>query len=135
MTDCIFCQIIKGEIPADKIYEDEKAVAFLDLRPSSRGHSLIVHKIHSQDFLGSSEDLLCELMPRIQKTARAILRTTGATGFNLTTNNGAAAGQVIFHLHFHIIPRYEHDGLKLFPQQDSEKISRQSLAEAIRKNL
>jgi histidine triad (HIT) family protein len=133
--DCIFCKIVAGEIPADKIYEDEKVLAFLDLRPSNKGHALVIHKTHSDDLLSSTDSILNDLMPAIKKVAAGILKATGALGFNLSANNGQAAGQVIFHLHFHIIPRFANDGLKLFPQKDSEKSARQQLAEEIKKNI
>ena len=133
--DCIFCKIAAGISPADKVYEDDKVVAFLDLRPSNKGHTLIVHRTHTNDLLSTPDDILLELMPRVKKIAAAILKTTGASGFNLSINNGFAAGQVVFHLHFHIIPRYENDGLKLFPQKDSEFATRKALAEEIRNQI
>src|SRR5690349_19863886 len=133
--DCIFCKIAAGESPADKVYEDDKVVAFLDLRPSNKGHSLVIHKTHTNDLQSTPDEILTELMPRVKKIAAAIMKTTGASGFNLSINNGYAAGQVVFHLHFHIIPRYENDGLKLFPQKDSEFSTRKALAEEIKKNL
>lgn len=135
MNDCIFCKIIAGEIPADKIYEDEKVFSILDLRPVNRGHALVMHKTHSKDFLSSSDEILADLMTRVRKIAEAIIKTTGATGFNIHINNGESAGQVVFHLHIHIIPRYSGDGLKMFPHKDSEKTARQALAEAISNNL
>jgi histidine triad (HIT) family protein len=135
MTDCIFCKIAAGEIPSDKIYEDEKVFAFLDLRPTSRGHALVIHKTHSDNFLATPDEILGELIPMVKKIAGGIMKVTGAAGFNVTTNNGPAAGQVVFHLHFHIIPRYEHDGLKLFPQHESDPATRKELAEEISKHL
>ena len=135
MEDCIFCKIISGEIPAERVYEDDKVLAFLDLKPSSKGHTLIVHKTHSQDFLSTPAEALSDLMPRIQKVATGVLKTTGASGFNLTVNNGSAAGQVVFHLHFHMIPRYQGDGLKLFTHHESERTSRQQLADQIKQNI
>ncbi len=133
--DCIFCKIANNEAPADKIFEDDKVVAFLDLRPSNKGHALVIHKDHTDDLLSTSDGIIADLMPRVKKIAASIIKTTGATGFNLSVNNGSVAGQVIFHLHFHIIPRFENDGLKLFPQKDSEFSSRKDLAAQIKKNL
>jgi histidine triad (HIT) family protein len=134
-ADCIFCKIAAGEIPAEKIYEDDKILAFLDLKPSSRGHALVIHKFHTADFASTPDGILNEIVPAVKRIAAGIMKATGAAGFNLTTNNGPAAGQVVFHLHFHIIPRYAGDGLKLFPQHESEKSKRQMLAEEIKKNL
>lgn len=134
-NDCIFCQIASGQAPADKIYEDESVVAFLDLRPSNKGHALLIHKQHTNDLLSSPDQILSELLPKARKVAAAILKATGASGFNLSINNGLAAGQIVFHLHVHIIPRYENDGLKLFPQKDSELATRKNLASEIKKNI
>lgn len=133
--NCIFCKIIDGTAPADKIYEDEKVIAFLDLRPSNKGHALVIHKNHTKDLQSTPDEILSEIMPRVKKVAAAIMKTTGASGFNMSINNGLAAGQIVFHLHIHIIPRYENDGLKLFPQKDSEFATRKALAEEISKNI
>lgn len=133
--DCIFCKIASGDVPADKVYEDDKVVAFLDLRPSNKGHTLVIHRTHTPDLPATPDGILTDLVPRVKKIATAIMKTTGASGFNLNLNNGSVAGQVIFHLHFHIIPRFENDGLKLFPQKDSEFATRKALAEEIKKNL
>lgn len=103
--DCIFCKIISGEIPTNKIYEDDKVLAFLDLRPKAPGHTLVIHKNHTADFMSTSDGILSELMPELKLIAERQMKEVGATGFNLSVNNGASAGQEIFHLHFHIIPR------------------------------
>src|SRR6185503_7985866 len=105
IEDCIFCKIVSGEIPKEKSYQDDKVIAFLDLKPKTKGHTLVIHKAHTPDFIGTSDEILAELMPRIKTIAEKILKEYNATGFNLTVNNGASAGQVISHLHFHIIPR------------------------------
>ena len=131
MSDCIFCKIIKNEIPSSKIYEDEDVFAFLDLRPSSKGHALVVPKIHSKDFLDTPDEVLSKVISKVKKVANGILAATNAAGFNLNVNTRPAAGQVIFHLHFHIIPRYENDGLHLFPQHELESKTRTELAEHI----
>ncbi len=133
MEDCIFCKIIRNEIPSDKIYEDEDIFAFLDLRPTSRGHALVVPKIHSKDFLETTDDELSKVIVKVKKIAAAVMDGTGAAGFNLTTNTRAAAGQAVFHLHFHIIPRYQNDGLPMFPHHESEPKTRAELADHIKK--
>jgi len=135
MTDCIFCKIVAGEIPADKIYEDDQVVAFLDIRPVSRGHALVVPKIHTADILSTNEAMLAAAMARVKKIAEGVVAATGAAGFNLGVNNGAAAGQVVFHLHFHIIPRFSNDGLKPWPNAESEPASRAEMAAEIKKHL
>jgi histidine triad (HIT) family protein len=133
MQDCIFCKIVSGEIPSDNIYEDDQVVAFLDIRPVSRGHALVVPKKHSADLLEADDEVLAASMARVKKIARAITKAIGAAGFNLHVNTGSAAGQVVFHLHFHIIPRFEHDGIKMWPHLDVEPTTRAQMAEEIKK--
>ncbi|MDP4001235.1 MAG: HIT family protein [bacterium] len=132
MEDCIFCKIINREIPADIVYEDEYAVAFLDIRPVSKGHTLLVPKNHSHDLLDSDDETLKNLMFVVKKVSRALLKATGAKAFNLGTNNGEDAGQDVFHLHFHLIPRYKNDQLKGWPHHESDAKDRVELAEHIR---
>jgi histidine triad (HIT) family protein len=135
MEDCIFCKIISKEIPSSVIYEDDEVISFLNLHPVSKGHSLVVPKQHSSDFLSTEPAVLAQSVQHVQKIAQAIIKATGAAGFNLTVNNGPAAGQEIFHLHFHIIPRYANDGLKPWPHLDSEPKTRDQMAEEIKKFL
>ncbi len=116
MTDCIFCKIVNGEIPSYKVYEDDYSFAFLDIHPVHPGHTLVIPKKHYEDFLEADADTLATLSEITQKIAKAVTGGVGADGCNVTTNNGRAAGQVIFHLHWHIIPRFEGDGLQLWPQ-------------------
>lgn len=133
--DCIFCKIIKKEIPSDIVYEDDSVVAFLDIKPVSRGHVLVVPKEHSSDFLSAPDEVLENLGPKVKKVAAALVKAVNAAGINISTNNGAAAGQVIFHLHFHLIPRFSNDNLPPWPHKDSEAKTRAEIAEAIKKNL
>lgn len=105
MDDCIFCKIINRELATQIVYEDDKVLAFLDHRPKAPGHTLVVHKTHTADLLDTSDELLMELMPKIKLIARKSMQENNATGFNLGVNNGSSAGQDVFHLHFHIIPR------------------------------
>lgn len=114
MSDCIFCKIIKGELPCVKVYEDAEAMAFLDIHPVNFGHTLVVPKAHYINIFDTPVDVLSKLMAATQKIAPAILKATGTSSFNLGVNNGAPAGQVIFHTHFHIMPRYEGDGYKMW---------------------
>ena len=97
--------MVSGEIPTNKVYEDEKVLAFLDLHPKTKGHTLVIHKTHSPDFVNTSDEILAEMMPRLKLIAGKVLTDHGAKGFNLVVNNGETAGQAIFHLHFHIIPQ------------------------------
>ncbi len=112
--DCIFCKIIKGEIPSRKVYEDEDMIAFLDIMPVNKGHALVVPKRHFQYIEEATDEELAALMKKIKKIAPAVLRAVGSQGYNLGINNGAVAGQLVPHLHFHIMPRFEGDGHHLF---------------------
>lgn len=136
MPDCIFCKIIIGEIPAAKIYEDEYASAFLDANPNNHGHTLVVPKTHAKNILDVSEDTLARMMPAVKKVSKAVFEGMGAAGLNITMNNERAAGQVIFHLHIHIIPRFEGDGLKVWTRKTPYKSGEmEQVAEKIKKAL
>ncbi|MFH1390896.1 MAG: HIT family protein [Candidatus Diapherotrites archaeon] len=113
MTECIFCKIGEGEIPAKKIYEDQNTIAFLDVFPAAKGHSLIIPKKHYATLLDIPEMELKEVIQIVQKIGAAVMKATQADGFNVLQNNKEAAGQVVPHLHFHIVPRFKGDGLKL----------------------
>lgn len=114
--DCLFCKIIKKEIPSAVVYEDNDTMAFLDIAPVNKGHVLVVPKIHSEDFLSTEDDVLDKVVRTAKKIGTAVVKATGAHGVNISINNGSAAGQVIFHLHAHIIPRFEEDGHKPWPK-------------------
>lgn len=134
-SDCIFCKIISKEIPADIIYEDDNILAFVDMHPVTRGHALVVPKNHSQDLISAEDADLSAAMPGLKKVAAAVVKATGAAGFNLHVNTGKVAGQAIFHTHFHIIPRYSNDGLKLWPHSEVEPRTRAQQAQEIKKFL
>ncbi len=106
----LFKKIIAGEIPCEKVYEDETAFAFLDINPVNPGHALVIPKKWSAGFLDADEDTICKLIPAIQKVAKAVKEATGADAINIIQNEGEAAGQKVFHLHFHVIPRFVGDG-------------------------
>lgn len=129
----MFCKIIAGHIPAEKIYEDENVLAFLDIHPTSKGHSLVIHKKHSENLIESDDEMLAQLLPQIKKVAGAIEHALNSDGFNVTMAKGETAGQTVFHLHFHIIPRYRNDGLKPWPHGDSEPKTREEIAAHIKK--
>ena len=115
MPDCIFCKIIKGEIPSHKVYEDKKVFAFLDINPVNIGHVLVVPKNHSLDLSEMTDQDIKDVFLAAKKIADAVMKGTGAAGFNLGMNNKKAAGQLVMHSHLHIIPRFEGDGLKHWP--------------------
>ncbi len=103
----IFGKILRGEIPAHKVYEDDIALVMMDIFPQSRGHTLIIPKAPSRNLLDADPAALAAVIPLVQKVAKAVKRATSADGVRLIQFNEAAAGQTVFHLHFHIIPVYE----------------------------
>lgn len=115
MNDCLFCRIIAREIPSQGVYEDDSVYAFLDINPVNPGHVLVVPKKHSDGFHDADTETLERLIVATQKVALAVMKAMSTDGFNLEENNGAIAGQVIPHLHFHVVPRRPDDGLKHWP--------------------
>ena len=110
MNDCLFCKIISGEIESEKIYEDEYTLAFLDINPLHPGHTLVVPKEHSRNILEISDESYRAVASTAKKIAEAIKEGLQSDGVNVHMNNESAAGQVIFHTHIHVIPRYLNDG-------------------------
>lgn len=107
--NCIFCKIIAGEIPSVSVYEDEDFKAILDVAPSARGHVIILPKEHAADLFELSEESASKVMVVAKKIAKAVKEAYACDGVNILQNNGKAAGQTVFHLHVHVIPRYEGD--------------------------
>ncbi|MGN0290364.1 MAG: HIT family protein [Lachnospiraceae bacterium] len=105
--DCVFCKIAAGEIPSRKIYEDKDVIAIMDLSPTSKGHSLIIPKEHYTNIYDIDEDIAAKIMKVAKKLATKMTVSLNCDGFNLLQNNGATAGQTMFHFHLHLIPRYE----------------------------
>ena len=131
--DCLFCKIVAGELPCYKLYEDEHVLAFLDIGPLTPGHCLIITRKHYArlDDIGEADSaVLAAIATLAPRLARAVMAATGATDWNLLQNNGQVAGQVVGHVHFHIIPRSEGDGLGYrwpagkLDQQDAERLVR-----------
>ena len=114
MSDCIFCKIVKGEIPCNKIYENSDILAFLDIAPVNIGHCLIIPKKHFANIYETPEEILASMIKASKIVARAIKSETKSDGINVTMNNDPAAGQVIFHSHMHVIPRLTDDGFGLW---------------------
>lgn len=135
MERTIFEKIIAREIPANIIYEDEETLAFLDIAPNNPGHTLVIPKQHSRNLLDISEDSWLAVMRTARTLAPVIKAAVDADGINIAMNNEAAAGQVVFHTHVHIIPRHEGDGFKHFPQGSYEQGEAEVLAEKIRSAL
>ena len=109
----IFAKILRGEIPCHKVYEDDAVLAFMDVMPQSDGHTLVVPKSAARNILDASAEQLAVLMPVVQKIARAVIKAFAADGAVIMQFNEEPAGQTVFHLHFHIVPRYE--GVPLRP--------------------
>ena len=108
--DCVFCRIRDGEIPSQKVFEDARCFAILDINPISWGHVLVLPKDHHETWVDLPPDLAAHLAQATQKVAAAVKKAAGAEGFNLLMNNHRCSGQAIFHAHFHVIPRKTNDG-------------------------
>lgn len=108
MSDCLFCRIVAGEIPSARVYEDADAIAFLDIAPFKRGHTLVVSKRHVPNALADA-DVLATLAPAVTAVGALLTERLGADGMNILTNVNEVAGQSVFHLHVHLIPRYADD--------------------------
>lgn len=134
-NNCIFCKIIKKQIPAEIIYEDNKTIAFLDIAPIHPGHALIISKEHHETFLQTPDELACHMLAVVKKIANAVIKATGAQGINIGINNGNAAGQIVMHTHYHVIPRFTNDGLKHWPQQAYKEGQMTTIAQRIKNNL
>lgn len=113
MDDCIFCKIIKGEIPSRKVYEDASTFAFLDINPANPGHTLVVSKKHYAELVDITDTDLKDVIINIKKIAKNLKDNMGAQGLNLLQNNGKMAGQIVHHIHFHVIPRFPNDSIML----------------------
>jgi histidine triad (HIT) family protein len=128
--DCLFCKIVAGEIPATRILEDERTVAFMDINPATRGHVLVVPREHSRDLLTIDPEDLKAVATAAQKLAAVMPDRLGADGVNLLNSCGRAAWQTVFHFHMHVIPRYAGDPLRL--PWTPEPGDRDEIAEAAR---
>lgn len=107
--DCIFCKIINGEIPTEKVYEDEENVGFLDANPISPGHTVVIPKVHVAKITDMNDERVSTLFNAVKRTAGHVEKGIGAEGLNIGINHGEKAGQAIPHIHVHIIPRFEGD--------------------------
>ena len=133
--DCVFCKIIAGEIPAYKVYEDDDVLAFLDITPVNPGHTLVIPKRHYDDLLGLPEAEAARLIGVVKKIAPAVVAGVGAAGFNLELNNGPVSGQLVNHVHWHIVPRYEGDGRELWQGRSYEAGEAEKVREKIKSQL
>ena len=115
MEDCVFCNIIKGTIPCLKVYEDEHTLAFMDIAKDVDGHILVIPKKHTVNILDAEPETLHQVMDTVQKVAKHCVDRCGYEGVNVLNANHACAGQTVFHLHLHLIPRKQNDGTHGFP--------------------
>lgn len=126
--DCIFCKIINGEMPAAKVYEDDYVYAFLDISQVTKGHTLVIPKVHTKNIYEMSAETAGELFARMPKIVNAIKKTYEPAGINLLNNNEPTAGQVVFHYHIHIIPRYgENDGFSFKGESHTDDYTAEDL--------
>ncbi|KAG2024317.1 hypothetical protein GB937_003970 [Aspergillus fischeri] len=130
---CIFCKIIKGDIPSLKLFESDKVFAFLDIQPLSRGHALVIPKFHGAKLTDIPDEDLRELLP----VAKQIAKASGAEDFNILQNNGRIAHQVVDHVHFHMIPKpNETEGLGIgWPAQPTDMDKLKALHEEIKSKM
>jgi histidine triad (HIT) family protein len=132
-SSCIFCGIVAGEVPATIVHQDDQTVAFMDINPSVRGHTLVVPRAHSTDLHDVDPDDLAACMRTAQRLARQMVDGLGAEGVNVLQNTGSVAGQAVFHFHIHVLPRHGDDGFRnpLSPRPgDPDEIA--AAADAIR---
>ncbi|MBE5934872.1 MAG: HIT family protein [Lachnospiraceae bacterium] len=133
MSDCLFCKIANGEFDSFTVYEDNDFRAIMDIAPASRGHIIILPKTHATDIFDLDEVIASKIYVVAKKLAKAVKEVTGCDGVNVLQNNGEAAGQTVFHLHMHVIPRWNDDNIKiLWEQTEVEKDVLKELAEDIK---
>jgi histidine triad (HIT) family protein len=112
-SDCLFCGIVAGDVPAQVVDSDEHTVAFMDINPATAGHALVVPRAHAADLFEISDEDLEHTMVAARRLARRMQATLGPDGFNVLNSCGSVAWQTIFHFHLHVVPRYEEDPLEL----------------------
>jgi histidine triad (HIT) family protein len=132
--DCVFCRIARNEEPASYVYEDENVIAFLDARPISEGHTLVVTRKHYENIFALPEEELAHLFNVVKRVALAVYRSEKADGISIMQNNGSAARQVVFHFHVHVVPRYVGRD-SLMPRTVAEQIELDKIAARIRKYI
>ncbi|OMP67132.1 HIT family protein [Domibacillus epiphyticus] len=136
MGDCIFCKIVNGDIPSAKVYEDENVYAFLDISQVTKGHTLVIPKVHKENIFELTPDMSAPLFESVKKVADAIHAAFSPKGLNLLNNNGKTAGQTVFHYHMHLIPRYgSEDGFHPVFKENSQSYDLKEVAAAINAQL
>ncbi|HWO07468.1 MAG TPA: HIT family protein [Candidatus Paceibacterota bacterium] len=135
MPNCIFCKIIRGELPSTKIYEDETTLAFLDIHPVNPGHTLVVPKEHAENIFEISPEQWAAVQETVRRVAIAIEKGLQADGVNVNMNNREHAGQVVDHAHVHLIPRFKGDGFAHWPHSNYQEGEAVATADKIKKAL
>ena len=134
--DCIFCKLANGIFPTNTIYEDEDFRVILDNSPAAKGHSLIIPKQHFENIYSTDDAYLAKLLPVAKKVANALKKTFNCDGVNIVQNNEPAAGQTVFHLHVHVIPRYNDDKVGItWQQHEVDQDEQKKLADEIANNF
>ena len=131
MLDCIFCKIVKKEIPADIVYEDENSLAFLDINPVHVGHVLIIPKEHFTNIYEMRDEIVGDIYKIAKKISCVVKDTMLADGVNIIMNNDKASGQVVFHAHVHVIPRFTNDGLEMWHGRSYEEGEKEATVKKI----
>jgi histidine triad (HIT) family protein len=131
----IFAKMLRGEIPAHKVYEDDDVLVTMDIFPQSRGHTLVIPKAPSRNVLDADPAVLSKLMPTVQRVAKAVVAATRADGLRLVQYNEAPAGQSVFHLHFHLMPVYDGQPFGAHGQGRADDVELAKLARAIASRL
>lgn len=136
-STCIFCQIVNGEIPCYKLYEDDDVLAFLDISQVTKGHTLVVSKKHYDNFLATPKDIVHKVMDVAQRIGQVQIRMLGAKGVNILTNCYQEAGQSVMHFHVHVIPRYGINDKMVIEMKNPEsgKLNLPAIAEEIKTSL
>ena len=137
-NDCIFCKIVRGEIPSHKVYEDDDVLAFLDISQVTKGHVLVIPKAHYDNFLATPQEVMHKVMDVAQRIGQVQIMSLGAKGVNILSNVNKEAGQSVFHFHVHVIPRYEaKEGFKIEMKENNnlKDLSLPILAEKISKEI
>lgn len=132
--ECLFCKIIAGEIPSKAVYEDEDFKAILDVNPAARGHVIIIPKKHASNIYELEDEDAAKVFPIAKKIAFALQKTYGCDGVNVLQNNGEAAGQTVFHLHVHVVPRYYGDDVQIM-WEPGDTPDLDKVANEIKKNI
>ena len=130
-NNCVFCAIAAGEIPCFKVYEDEVVLAYMDINPFTKGHVLVIPKVHTEGLLDTPDETLASVVSRVKKIAAHMKSALPCDGFNILQNNGEAAGQTVRHLHFHIVPRWTGDPI-VFENRAGDMEALKALADTLR---